>query len=333
MLDEGRFFPETARLIFMWRVHGMEPAAEEVLCHWAGTTAAWTRTSPVPRQAIVALQYLGLLTTTTSGECVPSPSLLTSLGDDAEQPEQISLPLGLCIFERMISTDRFRYRLEEVLQFCRIHDDVITAQWCHVPLAERRNIAWIWLQQLGLGQHDGTVLQITRDLEPYVLDAGIGPAPLSQAELDCRLKAQRRRAVLAEDYIVLREKARLSNLGIPELAEAVVRVSDDNAAAGFDVLSFDATGKQRFIEVKSSISLRSWFVLSRNEYRCARERRDAYWIAWVGWSAHLPGGPCEVAWFQDPAALLETPDSPWAIADGDLTVKRAGDDTPFQAQP
>ena len=143
MLDEGRFLSEIARLIFMWRLHEMEPATEEVLCHWARTTAAWTRTAPVPRQAILALQHLGLLTTNASGECLPSPRLLTSLTEDAEQPEQMSLALGLCIFEGMIREDRFRYRLEEALQFCRIQGDTITVQWCYVPSVERRNMAWI----------------------------------------------------------------------------------------------------------------------------------------------------------------------------------------------
>ena len=329
MLDEGRFLPEIARLMFVWRLHGMEPAAEEVLCHWARSTAAWTRTAPVPRQAILALQHLGLLTTNTSGECLPSPALLAVPTEDVEQPEDMPSSLGLRIFERMIDDDRFRNRLDEVLQFCRIQEDVVTAQWCYVPPVERRNMAWLWLQQLALARHDGAIVQLARPLEPYVLEAGIGPAPLSQAELDRRLQSQRRRAILAEDYVVTLERTRLSTLGIPELAEAVRRISDDDVAAGFDVLSFDGTGRRRFIEVKSSAGVRNWFVWSHNEYRCAQDRRDAYWIAWAGWSARLPEGPCEVAWFQDPATLLERDDSPWEVRDGDLSVRRVADDLPF----
>jgi len=332
MLDEGRFLPEVARLMFVWRLHGMEPAAEEVLCHWARTTAAWTRTAPVPRHGILALRHLGLLATNSAGECLPSHDLLDSLTEDSEQPEDMPDSLGLCIFERMFGDDRFRDQLERVLQFCRIQENAITAQWCHVPSVERRNIGWIWLQQLGLGQHDGAVVQISQHLEPYLLEAGVGPAPLSQVELDRRLQAQRRRAVLAEDYIVTLERTRLRSLGIPELAQAVRRVSDEDVTAGFDVLSFDGSGKRRFIEVKSSMGSRNWFVWSRNEYRCAHDRRHAYWIAWVGRAARLPDGPCEVAWFQDPAALLEESDSPWVIADGDLTVRRTADDTSFRSE-
>ena len=65
---------------------------------------------------------------------------------------------------------------------------------------------------------------------------------------------------------------------------------------------------------------------------CPATPRRRYWIAWVGWSARLPKGPSEVAWFQNPTTLLESEDSPWVIADGDLTVRRTSDDTPFTTE-
>ena len=210
-----------------------------------------------------------------------------------------------------------------------IQATTISVEWCYVPSFEKRNNTWIWLQQLGLARHDGVVLQVARHLEPYVLDAGFGSAPLSQAELDLRLQSQRRRAVLAEEHIVLLEKTRLRDAGVPELADAIMRVSDNDVAPGFDILSFGGNGEQRFIEVKSSSGLRRWFVWSLNEYRCAVHRQDAYWIAWVGWSARLPGGPSEVAWFRNPATLLRSEDSPWVAADSDLIVRMARDDIPF----
>ena len=161
----------------------------------------------------MALKSLGLLMTRSSGECLPAPSLLESLTEDIDRPEHIPFPLGLCIFERMIGDERFQSRLEDALRFWRIQAKAISVEWCYVPFIDKRNSAWIWLQQLGLGHHDGVALQLTRHLEPYVLDAGFGSVPLSQAELDLRLLAQRRRAVLAEDYVVLLEKARLRAIG------------------------------------------------------------------------------------------------------------------------
>jgi len=333
MLDEGRFVPEIVRLVFMWRLHGMEPAGEDVLCHWARATAAWTRTPPLPYQAILALKSLGLLTTSAAGECLPAPSLLAALNDDLQDPEQMSLPLGLCVFEQMLGDERFQPRLRSALRFFKIQATGILADWNCVPPVERRNAAWIWLQQLGLGRHMGAALQVVPHLESYVLDAGIGRIPLSQAELDLRLQAQRRRSVLAEEHVLTIEKERLCASGAPDLAQGVMRISEEDVAAGFDILSFELSGQRCFIEVKSSGGPRVSFHWSCNEHQCALDRSDAYWIAWVGWATRLPFGPCDVAWFQNPAALLGRENSPWAVVEGDLVVNRVTDDGPFRAEP
>jgi len=332
MLDEGRFLPEVGRLVSMWRLHGMEPAGEDVLCHWARTTAAWTRTSPVPRQAIAALQSFGLLITNVAGDCLPSPALLAALSENPQQPEQMPLSLGLCIFERMLDDVRFQSRLLDALRYFKIQSTAIFADWNHVPSAERRNSAWIWLQQLGLGHHSGNALHVVPNLEPYVLDAGTGRIPLSQAELELRLQAQHRRSVLAEEHVFALEKKRLCASGAPELAEGVMRISDEDVAAGFDILSFELTGQRRFVEVKSSSGPRTSFYWSSNEYRCAVEHSDAYWLAWVGWAVRLPSGPCDVTWFRNPAALLARENSPWAVADEDVRVDRIADDTMLSRQ-
>src|SRR5204863_9063094 len=142
---------------------------------------------------------------------------------------------------------------------------------------------------------------------PYLTDGPSSGHPMSQAQLDERIRLQRWRAVLAEEYILRSEQERLIAAGCEDLAEGVFRISEDDVTAGFDILSFDVSGKRRKVEVKSSAGPREWFMLSANEYRIACEEGNDYWIAWVGWSARLPNGPCDIQWFQDPAGFLEKP--------------------------
>jgi hypothetical protein len=144
-------------------------------------------------------------------------------------------------------------------------------------------------------RHDGAEVEFDPALLPYVADTPPARRPVSQAELDERMELQRTRSALAEDHVVDLEKRRLHAAGAGHLAKEVVRISTEDVTAGYDILSFDRSGARRFIEVKSSAGPRSFFVLTRNEYDTARLKRGAYWLAWVGFAAKLPEGPCEVA--------------------------------------
>ena len=75
---------------------------------------------------------------------------------------------------------------------------------------------------------------------------------MSQTELEERLRLQRDRAALAEEYVLNLERERLRAAGKGELADEATRVSIDDVMAGFDIRSFEVTGPPRHIEVKSS---------------------------------------------------------------------------------
>ena len=55
-----------------------------------------------------------------------------------------------------------------------------------------------------------------------------------------------------EQFVLSFEKARLTQAGRPDLAAKVEHVAAAGAMVGFDVLSFDTTGRERYIEVKTA---------------------------------------------------------------------------------
>jgi len=77
-----------------------------------------------------------------------------------------------------------------------------------------------------------------------------------------------------EEFVVDLERRQLAESDRSDLARKVRWVSaEDGDGAGYDVLSFDLTGRERLLEVKTTNgSARTPFFLTRNESDLARER-------------------------------------------------------------
>ncbi|WP_205958416.1 DUF3883 domain-containing protein [Qipengyuania sediminis] len=92
------------------------------------------------------------------------------------------------------------------------------------------------------------------------------------AERDARNRALGRPG---EERIVLHERSSLTAAGRDDLAQRVRWVSDqDGDGTGYDIASFDADGRPRLIEVKTTNGWeRTPFHISRNELLVAEERR------------------------------------------------------------
>jgi hypothetical protein len=77
-----------------------------------------------------------------------------------------------------------------------------------------------------------------------------------------------------ESFVVDLERHRLTQSERPDLAHRVRWISaEDGDGAGYDILSFNPTGNERLIEVKTTNgSARTPFFLSRNECELASER-------------------------------------------------------------
>jgi hypothetical protein len=77
-----------------------------------------------------------------------------------------------------------------------------------------------------------------------------------------------------EEFVVNIERRRLAEADRSDLARKVRWVAaEDGDGAGFDVLSFDFSGQQRLLEVKTTNgAARTPFFLTRNEREMAAER-------------------------------------------------------------
>ena len=81
-----------------------------------------------------------------------------------------------------------------------------------------------------------------------------------------------------ERFIINYEHARLIYLGKENLADRVERISEtEGDHAGFDILSFDETGKDRYIEVKTTkYGKQTPFFVSSNELDFSKQNSEKY---------------------------------------------------------
>lgn len=133
------------------------------------------------------------------------------------------------------------------------------------------------------GLSDGLVLfpEPTPPLEPPITSSNPDMERLAR-KFDPALRDLRNRKTgqLGEEMVFHSERARLSVAGRPDLAKKVRWVSkEDGDGAGYDILSFEADGAERFYEVKTTVGhRRTPFFLSRNERDFAEEAPNNFRI-------------------------------------------------------
>jgi hypothetical protein len=93
-----------------------------------------------------------------------------------------------------------------------------------------------------------------------------------------------------EEFVLGFERKRLTALERPDLAGKVTWVSEDQGdGAGFDILSYEPSGAQRLIEVKTTNGAAATpFFLTRNEYEVAAERQKDWHLYRVHLFAQTP---------------------------------------------
>jgi hypothetical protein len=86
------------------------------------------------------------------------------------------------------------------------------------------------------------------------------------------------------------ERRQLAKLQRSDLSERVRWISDeDGDGAGYDILSFDASDRERLIEVKSTNGgANTPFFLSRNEYETAAAHAESWRLYRVHLFAQTP---------------------------------------------
>lgn len=117
------------------------------------------------------------------------------------------------------------------------------------------------------------------------------------------IQASREQIGLAgENWVVEYEKLELNDRGLTDLAMNVRRIAETDIAAGYDVLSYEDKGMEKFIEVKTTALSRMGFYLSSNELNVARELRNQYCIYFI---SEIFGNPNLVK-IHDPANQIGT---------------------------
>lgn len=83
-----------------------------------------------------------------------------------------------------------------------------------------------------------------------------------------------------ENLVMEFEASRLHSLGKGKIADKIEQISKTKGdACGFDILSFEVSGKERFIEVKTTAyTAETPFFLSKGEVEFSAESHDQYWL-------------------------------------------------------
>lgn len=322
---------EAARVINVLREHSVTRIEEGVLLEWVDATAARGSSQPQPRAGVALLENLGLLTR-DGPALVLDVSVVRDSTGPAQRIDQLPQDAGGIVLQRMMGVPRLRTEIGRVLGYCVVEEGRVLVDWNAVPQKVRHNPAWLWLQRVGPAAQTSRGLSLDVRLVPFVTEIRHPSIPLSQAALDARVAAQRRRADLAEELVVRLERERLTQHGAEYLADAVERVSIADVCAGYDVQSFDVSGVPRLIEVKCCAGPRDRFFLSDNERRVAEANGDSYWLAWIGWTGNLPEGSVDLLWVRNLAKALRRDPSPWMVSPCDSIIEVTGDDSVLAAQ-
>ena len=135
------------------------------------------------------------------------------------------------------------------------------------------------------------------------LETGLGPRTQSRVvspeQLQASLKRAAENGALGEKFVFDLEVARLMRAGKRSLASRVEWTSHRNAAAGYDIASYNEDGSARLVEVKSTQGSSNEFPMSRGEWRKAQAARGTYVIARV---TNVRKNP-SVTWLEDPVGL------------------------------
>jgi hypothetical protein len=114
-----------------------------------------------------------------------------------------------------------------------------------------------------------------------------------------------------EEYVLRFEKARLVRAGQERLASRIEHVSKNRGdSAGYDILSFEETGQERLIEVKTTAYGQCTpFFVTRHELETSLKTADRYYLYRPHQFRHEPklfvkAGPLDRSFSLDPSQFL-----------------------------
>lgn len=131
------------------------------------------------------------------------------------------------------------------------------------------------------GLTEGKVILIEEDV-PTIANkpkARVSKAYAKKTDFISKVKEDTIKGIKAEQLVVSHEKMNLIASGREDLAEKVKWVAKEADGYGFDVLSFDENGNEKYIEVKgTTLTKTTPFIISKNELETSIKKDDQYWI-------------------------------------------------------
>ena len=149
-------------------------------------------------------------------------------------------------------------------------------------LTTEQNVTIHFLKYFGILQEQNSLIQVTSKYTQLVYEMTTDSRAISEQQLEQLLLENNLLGTKGENAVVEFEKQRLIKLGKLFQADLVKRISTTNAAAGFDIESFDGTtndvSPNRFIEVKTTTQKEIRFFWTVNERKVAAKLKKQYWI-------------------------------------------------------
>lgn len=149
-------------------------------------------------------------------------------------------------------------------------------------LSINQNVIIHFFKYLGILQEESFLIRVDGKYSQLVYELTADSKAISEQQLEQLLMENRKLGAKAENAVVEFEKQRLIKMGKEIQAELVKRISTINAAAGYDIESFDGTNDDvfpnRFIEVKATTGDDIRFYWTVNEREVAKKRKKQYWI-------------------------------------------------------
>ena len=101
----------------------------------------------------------------------------------------------------------------------------------------------------------------------------------SKIDYVSKAKQDQEKGLYAEELVYHYEKQHLKKQGQTDLANNVKWVAKEADGYGYDILSFDLDGTEKYIEVKStSLGKNTPFDITKNEVETSNKYKNQYWI-------------------------------------------------------
>ena len=158
--------------------------------------------------------------------------------------------------------------------------EVIASQWKSQPVFDKVALAAVQQPAVLPTLVDFTKIKTQAPvLESVVRDAAaLHSFRAAKRDYLAREAANMSLGLAGEELIVQYEHWRLVHLGLPKFADLVEHVAKTKGdGLGFDVLSFNADGSERFIEVKTTTFAKETpFFVSRGELALSKSAKDQF---------------------------------------------------------